>query len=112
MDIFGENAVVASSAAWVEKFRTTIEAVLKHTVRCKHVCWRPSLEMLKEEGIESENVQNHSSITFGTLDTVEVITLFTSAKWSIGQFGLLFYESPTLESIFIMAECMDKKSRV
>ena len=73
VDIFGENAVVASSAAWVEKFRTTIEAVLKHTVKCKHVCWRPSLEMLKEEGIESESVQNDSSIAFGTLDMVEVI---------------------------------------
>lgn len=72
MDIFGENAVVASSAAWVEKFRTTIEAVLKHTVKCKHVCWRPSLEMLKEEGIESESVQNDASIAFGTLDMVEV----------------------------------------
>lgn len=76
VDIFGEYAVVASSAAWVEKFRPTIEAVLEPAAGCKHVFWRSSPEMLKEEGIdirESESIQTQSPISTGTGDTVQVV---------------------------------------
>ncbi|KAI5073724.1 hypothetical protein GOP47_0011737 [Adiantum capillus-veneris] len=78
VDVFGEYAVVASSAAWVEKLRPAIEDVLKLVARCKYVVWRSSPEILKEEGFgvkDSDDVQTQSSSTSEdgstTLEVVE-----------------------------------------
>ncbi|KAH7416110.1 hypothetical protein KP509_14G076100 [Ceratopteris richardii] len=77
IDIFGECAVVASSAAWVEKFRSVIEETLKFATSCTHVVWRPSPEMLKEEGLlskESNSSQTHTiSDDMDKSDTLEVV---------------------------------------
>lgn len=55
VDIFGDIAVVASSAAWVEKYKPEIEACLRKIDRICHINWRPSVEILKEEGLEVSN---------------------------------------------------------
>lgn len=51
VDIFGNVAVVASSAAWVEKYRAEIELCIRKISGIEHVRWRPSIEILKEEGL-------------------------------------------------------------
>ncbi|XP_024534253.1 uncharacterized protein LOC9642425 isoform X2 [Selaginella moellendorffii] len=52
VDVFDKHIVVASSAAWVEKYKTNIEETLKRLVGTKLLTWRPSVELLKEEGFE------------------------------------------------------------
>ncbi|MCO5576960.1 hypothetical protein L7F22_030781 [Adiantum nelumboides] len=78
VDMFGEYGVVASSAAWVEKLRPAIEEVLKVVVGCKHVVWKSSPEILKEEGLETDSdgaqIQMLSTSENGS-NTLEVIGL-------------------------------------
>lgn len=58
VDIFGEYAVIASSAAWVEKFRSTIEKAVERIAGCKCVVWKSSAEILKEEGLDIADIDN------------------------------------------------------
>ncbi|XP_049936623.1 uncharacterized protein LOC116264905 isoform X2 [Nymphaea colorata] len=58
VDVFNDCAVVASSAAWVEKYRPTIELLLGKVNTINHTCWRPSVDILKEEGLDLE-ANNH-----------------------------------------------------
>ena len=63
MDVFGDLAVVASSAAWVEKYRSEIEACIGRINEIKHINWRPSIDILKEEGIDvPEMNEMHPSV--------------------------------------------------
>ena len=62
MDVFSDVAVVASSAAWVELHRNTIEKLITSTLGCAsekgmRVIWRTNLEMLQLEGIEPARQQ-------------------------------------------------------
>lgn len=50
-DVLGDQIVVASSASWVEKYRETIEGALIASSGLGSITWRPSLEILKEEGL-------------------------------------------------------------
>ncbi|KAJ8445769.1 hypothetical protein Cgig2_026096 [Carnegiea gigantea] len=52
VDVFDDVAVVASSAAWVEKYKPEIETCLSKVNVISYINWRPSLEILKEEGID------------------------------------------------------------
>uniref|UniRef100_A0A803N627 Uncharacterized protein n=1 Tax=Chenopodium quinoa TaxID=63459 RepID=A0A803N627_CHEQI len=52
VDVFGDVAVVASSAAWVEKYKLEIEACINKVDGIRHINWRPSVDMLKEEGLD------------------------------------------------------------
>ncbi|KAH7536668.1 hypothetical protein FEM48_Zijuj03G0008900 [Ziziphus jujuba var. spinosa] len=62
VDIFGDIAVVASSAAWVEKYKPEIEACITRKGEINHINWRPSVEILKEEGLDVSNLKEmHSS---------------------------------------------------
>lgn len=60
MDVFGEVAVIASSAAWVEKYRQQIESLVSQVSGIRHTWWRSSVDILKEEGLQVE--QNHSPV--------------------------------------------------
>lgn len=60
MDIFGDVAVIASSAAWVEKYRKEIEFLVGNVSAVNHIKWRSSTDILKEEGLDSSE-QNDSS---------------------------------------------------
>ncbi|GMY33138.1 ribosomal RNA large subunit methyltransferase I isoform X2 [Fagus crenata] len=57
VDVFGDLAVIASSAAWVEKYKQEIEACISRIDEINHVNWRPSIEILKEEGINSSDLK-------------------------------------------------------
>lgn len=52
IDIFGDEAVVASSAAWVEMYNQQIKYWISKTNRINHITWRPSIDILKEEGLD------------------------------------------------------------
>lgn len=52
VDVFGDVAVVASSAAWVEIYKPEIEACIKKVDGISNINWRPSMDMLKEEGLD------------------------------------------------------------
>lgn len=52
VDVFGDVAVVASSAAWVEKYKIDIEDCVSKLDGINQINWRPSIDILKEEGID------------------------------------------------------------
>ncbi|KAH6777169.1 S-adenosyl-L-methionine-dependent methyltransferases superfamily protein [Perilla frutescens var. hirtella] len=52
IDIFGDEAVVASSAAWVEKYKQQIKDCISKINHINHITWRPSIDILKEEGLD------------------------------------------------------------
>lgn len=52
VDVFGELAVIASSSAWVEKYKPEIEACISRIDGINHIKWRPSIEILKDEGVD------------------------------------------------------------
>ncbi|KDP44655.1 hypothetical protein JCGZ_19691 [Jatropha curcas] len=63
VDVFGDLAVIASSAAWVEKYKPEVEACIGRIDEINHVIWRPSAEILKEEGMDVLDLKEmHSSI--------------------------------------------------
>jgi 23S rRNA G2069 N7-methylase RlmK/C1962 C5-methylase RlmI len=51
VDVLGETLVVASSAAWVELHRESISAALRSATGRQSLVWRPSSDMLAEEGL-------------------------------------------------------------
>lgn len=57
VDVFGELAVIASSAAWVEKYKPEIGACISRIDDINHIKWRPSLEILKEEGVDVSDLR-------------------------------------------------------
>ena len=52
VDIFGEVAVIASSAAWVEKYKPQIKTCIGRLDGINYISWRPSVEILKKEGMD------------------------------------------------------------
>lgn len=52
VDVFGDVAVVASSAAWVERYKLEIESCINKVDGISHINWRPSIDILKEEGLD------------------------------------------------------------
>ncbi|WOL17836.1 hypothetical protein Cni_G26629 [Canna indica] len=61
VDVFGDVAVIASSAAWVEKYKQEIEFLVGRVKGVKHIKWRPSIDILKEEGLEISIQGDNSS---------------------------------------------------
>jgi hypothetical protein len=57
VDVFGDLAVIASSAAWVEKYKQEIEGSISRIDEINHINWRPSVEILKEEGINLSDLK-------------------------------------------------------
>ena len=53
VDIFNTRAVVASSAAWIEQNRASIESCIKKIVGISSVIWRRSDSLLALEGFVS-----------------------------------------------------------
>ncbi|XP_024960073.1 uncharacterized protein LOC112500736 isoform X2 [Cynara cardunculus var. scolymus] len=52
IDVFGDLAVIASSAAWVEKYKQPIKKCINGFNVVKSIIWRSSTEILKEEGLD------------------------------------------------------------
>ncbi|KAL5811531.1 hypothetical protein ACOSQ4_028099 [Xanthoceras sorbifolium] len=57
VDVFGEMGVIASSAAWVEKYKPEIEACISRIDDINHIKWRSSVDILKEEGIDTSHLK-------------------------------------------------------
>ncbi|KAI4333266.1 hypothetical protein L6164_018098 [Bauhinia variegata] len=57
VDVFGDVAVIASSAAWVEKYKAEIEACISTVNDINHINWRPSVDILKEEGVDVSDLK-------------------------------------------------------
>lgn len=58
VDVFGEIGVVASSAAWVEKYKPEIESCISRIDGINHIKWRPSVDILKEEGMDTSHFKD------------------------------------------------------
>ena len=52
-DVFGDFVVAVSSAAWLEQRRAVVAAALLQATGCKALLWRPSLDLLRLEGMEA-----------------------------------------------------------
>ena len=52
VDVLDSTLVVASSAAWIEKNKSVVIAALQRTLPGKKIEWRPSVDMLEQEGWE------------------------------------------------------------
>ncbi|CAA7027393.1 unnamed protein product [Microthlaspi erraticum] len=61
VDVFGDIAVVASSAAWLEKYRNQVETCLRSIHGINHINWRPSLDVLKEDGFDISSLSQAQS---------------------------------------------------
>ncbi|KAF8783794.1 hypothetical protein HU200_000232 [Digitaria exilis] len=61
VDIFADVAVIASSAAWVEKYREEIQFFVSKLNGINHIKWRPSEDILKEEGLDVSDYKEPSS---------------------------------------------------
>ncbi|KAL3691593.1 hypothetical protein R1sor_005244 [Riccia sorocarpa] len=72
-DVLGGHLVVASSAAWVEKYRKTIEEVFYKQINPKSITWKPSIEILKEEGLRISDPTELLMDLSDEVDEIEVI---------------------------------------
>jgi hypothetical protein len=72
VDIFGEVAVIASSAAWVEKYRPQIESLVSQVSGVKHTWWRSSVDILKEEGLNVSHQKEQSQLSVAHAHKVKV----------------------------------------
>ncbi|XP_039802486.1 ribosomal RNA large subunit methyltransferase I-like isoform X2 [Panicum virgatum] len=61
VDIFADVAVIASSAAWVEKYREEIQFLVSKVNGINHIKWRPSADILKEEGLDISEQNEYAS---------------------------------------------------
>nr|BAJ94331.1 predicted protein [Hordeum vulgare subsp. vulgare] len=72
VDIFADVAVIASSAAWVEKYRQQIQSLVSKVSDVNHIKWRSSSDILKEEGLDmSEQTEPAPSSYSGTVKVME-----------------------------------------
>lgn len=62
IDCFGDVLVVASSALWVEKYRTEIEAAMRDVTKPRVIVWRQVNAPLRQDGV-SEIIQTISEET-------------------------------------------------
>lgn len=65
--------MVASSAAWVEKYNQQIKDCISKINYINHITWRPSIDILKEEGLDLSGGVDLSR----SPRVVEVITLIS-----------------------------------
>lgn len=72
VDVFGNLAVIASSAAWVEKYKSEIQFYISRISEINHIKWRPSVDILKEEGLELSDPGDSNPIP--SLEKVKVRT--------------------------------------
>jgi hypothetical protein len=77
VDIFADVAVIASSAAWVEKYRKEIQFLVGKVNGINHIKWRPSADILKEEGLDILEQKEPAS----SCSTVKVDLLTQTSLW-------------------------------
>lgn len=50
-DVLGDHVVVLSCSAWVERNAALIRAAIQGATGLRSIVWRPSLDILREEGV-------------------------------------------------------------
>lgn len=81
VDIFADVAVIASSAAWVEKYKEEIQFLVRKLNGIHHVKWRPSEDILKEEGLDVSDYKEPSSSCSTVKVDVLTASLCISSYW-------------------------------
>ncbi|KAK3156123.1 hypothetical protein QOZ80_2AG0103160 [Eleusine coracana subsp. coracana] len=71
VDIFADAAVIASSAAWVEKYRQEIQFLVSKVNGVNHIKWRSSADILKEEGLDILEQKDSASSLCSTVKVME-----------------------------------------
>ncbi|KAL6888756.1 hypothetical protein ACP4OV_009782 [Aristida adscensionis] len=71
VDIFADAAVIASSAAWVEKYRQEIQFLVSKVNGVNHIKWRSSADILKEEGYDISEQKESASSSCSTVKATE-----------------------------------------
>ncbi|TVU32782.1 hypothetical protein EJB05_24538, partial [Eragrostis curvula] len=71
VDIFADAAVIASSAAWVEKYRQEIQFLVSKVDGVNHIKWRSSADILKEEGLDIPEPKEPASSSCSTVKVME-----------------------------------------
>ncbi|CAM6129373.1 unnamed protein product [Calypogeia fissa] len=109
-DVLGDQIVVASSASWVEKYRHTIEGVLSGSTGLESITWRPSLEILKEEGLEldAEDPSKPSTELAVAVDEIEVVENGIRYKASLNGQKTGFYADQRDSRLVLRALCRNK----
>lgn len=51
-DVLGDHVVVLSCAAWVERQAPIVRAAIQEATGLRSIVWRPSVDILREEGLE------------------------------------------------------------
>ena len=55
--------MIASSTAWVENYKPEVEACINRIDGINHINWRPSVDILREEGMDVLDMKEvHPSI--------------------------------------------------
>lgn len=88
IDIFGDLAVIASSAAWVEKYKQEIEGCTRKIYGINHITWRPSVEILKEEGLDLSELKDMQAST-----CPERTKVCISAKYAVKYMSMIHCRS-------------------
>ncbi|BFI42236.1 23S rRNA (cytosine1962-C5)-methyltransferase [Marchantia polymorpha subsp. ruderalis] len=108
-DVLGEHLVVASSAAWVEKYRPTIEAALTAaTGGIASITWRPSVDILKDEGLSLQDPTDFLIDLPGELDEVEVVENGVRFMASVSGQKTGFYADQRESRFFLRSLCEGK----
>jgi 23S rRNA G2069 N7-methylase RlmK/C1962 C5-methylase RlmI len=76
VDIFADAAVIASSAASVEKYRQEIQFLVSKVNGINHIKWRSSADILKEEGLDIPKQKEAASFSCSTVK-VNLLTYTT-----------------------------------
>ncbi|KAL8195819.1 hypothetical protein R6Q57_025572 [Mikania cordata] len=106
IDVFGDLAVVASSAAWVEKYKEHIKKCISGLNVINNIVWRPSTDILKEEGLDlTELAQEVSEST----ERVKVVENGISYLISLDGQKTGFYADQRENRQFISTICDGKK---
>lgn len=74
VDIFADVAVIASSAAWVEKYRQQIQSLVTKVSDVNHIKWRSSTDILKEEGLDMSEQKEPAPSSYPETVKVNLLT--------------------------------------
>ncbi|KAM0000379.1 putative 23S rRNA (cytosine(1962)-C(5))-methyltransferase [Helianthus debilis subsp. tardiflorus] len=106
IDVFGDIAVIASSAAWVEKYKEHIKKCISGLGVINSVVWRPSTDILKEEGLDLTDLDQEVS---GSTDRVKVVENGISYMISLDGQKTGFYADQRENRRFISTICDGQK---
>lgn len=108
VDVFGDLAVVASSAAWVQMYQHQIMDCLSRLNIIKRISWRPTVEILKEEGLDLSDLKKPDLIMPQTMVKVR-----STCIWNCASFRCLFCEQKSLKpvQIFVFSHGGDRKTK-